>query len=62
MPSLTTTTAGDASRDGFGVAAAYTLSKRTFLYGGFRHNEDDMGPAAATVKTDVFAVGVQHRF
>jgi predicted porin len=55
-------TAGDASRDGFGVAAAYTLSKRTFLYGGFRHNEDDMGPAAATVKTDVFAVGVQHRF
>ncbi len=55
-------TAGDASRDGFGVAAAYTLSKRTFLYGGFRHTENDNGPAAATVKTDILAVGVQHRF
>lgn len=54
--------AGDATRDGFGVAAAYTLSKRTFLYGGFRHDENDNGPSAPTVKTDVFAVGVQHRF
>ena len=53
--------AGDANRDGFGIAAAYTLSKRTFLYGGLRHTEVD-NKAAADVKTDVLAIGVQHRF
>jgi len=53
--------AGDANRDGFGIGAAYTLSKRTFLYGGLRHNEVD-NKTAADVKTDVIAIGVQHRF
>ena len=53
--------AGDASRSGFGLGAAYTLSKRTFLYGGFG--------MAKTTKTGfndatntVLAAGVQHRF
>lgn len=53
--------AGDAERTGYGIGASYTLSKRTFLYGGYRHAKTDNVTAADT-KTDVFAVGVQHRF
>lgn len=51
----------EAKRSGFGLGGAYTLSKRTFLYGGYR---SDTAEQAATpdVKTSVFAVGVQHKF
>jgi len=51
----------EASRDGYGIGATYTLSKRTFLYGGYKYvsttqqNQDDK-------TTSLFAVGVQHRF
>jgi predicted porin len=54
-------TAGNVNRKGFGIAGAYTLSKRTFLYGGFEHNSATAAPAADS-KADYFAVGVQHSF
>jgi predicted porin len=51
----------DAERSGYGIAAAYTLSKRTFLYGGYRHSKTEVsGTPDNTVS--VFAVGVQHKF
>ncbi|MBT3066521.1 porin [Rhodoferax sp. U11-2br] len=53
--------AGDAERTGYALGAKYDLSKRTFVYGGYRHAKTDNVTAADT-KTDVFAVGVQHRF
>lgn len=52
---------GDAERTGYGIGASYTLSKRTFLYSGFRHAKTD-NVSTPDTKTDVFAVGVQHRF
>jgi predicted porin len=51
-------TAGNASRKGLGFAGAYTLSKRTFLYGGFEHNTTTVLDG----KTNIFALGVQHNF
>jgi len=54
-------TAGNQSRKGYGIAAAYTLSKRTFLYGGFHHHTATNAPAADS-KTDILALGVQHSF
>lgn len=53
--------AGDQSRKGYGLAAAYTLSKRTFLYGGYEADTATNG-AAADSEHSVFAVGVQHKF
>lgn len=54
-------TAGDATRKGYGLGASYTLSKRTFVYGGY---ERDTGTKSGFADTEhsVFAVGVQHRF
>lgn len=57
---------GDGKRTGFGVAAAYSLSKRTTVYGGFRNAKakngaellDDDGSSKATV----YAVGLKHTF
>lgn len=52
---------GDESRKGYGIAATYTLSKRTFLYGGYvAATASNAG--AADDKISVFAVGVQHKF
>ena len=53
--------AGDFKRKGFGLAAAYTLSKRTFLYGGFESNTTTKDNTPDQ-KTNILAVGVQHRF
>lgn len=53
--------AGDFTRKGFGIAAAYTLSKRTFLYGGFETNNTTK-TGVPDAKTNILAVGVQHRF
>ena len=50
---------GEVKRSGFGVAAAYGLSKRTTVYGGFKKVSDDKGTGLDT-KIDVFAVGVKH--
>lgn len=45
--------------EGYGIAAAYSLSKRTTLYGGY-HNRSTDNTSANDV--DVFAVGVKHTF
>ena len=54
-------TAGDFTRKGFGLGAAYTLSKRTFVYGGYEADTTTKTGLADT-KHSVFAVGVQHNF
>jgi predicted porin len=54
-------TAGNQSRKGYGIAAAYTLSKRTFLYGGYNANKLS-NAGAGDDKVDILAVGVQHKF
>jgi len=56
------TTLGDAERTGYALGAKYDLSKRTFLYGGYRHAKTDNVGATADTKVDLFAVGLQHRF
>ena len=53
--------AGDQTRKGFGIAGAYTLSKRTFLYGGYTNNSFSQA-GAGDAKVSAFAVGVQHKF
>lgn len=54
-------TLGNQSRKGFGIAAAYTLSKRTFLYGGYTDNKFS-NAGAGDDKVSILAVGVQHKF
>jgi len=56
-----TASLGDAERTGYGFGASYTLSKRTFLYSGFRHAKTD-NTTGADPKTDVFAIGLNHKF
>ena len=46
---------------GVGLAAKYQLSKRTFFYTGLQLAKND-GPGSLEVKTNVFALGVQHKF
>ena len=50
----------DASRKGLGLAAAYIMSKRTTLYGGFRLDTETI--SGSDIDTRVFAVGVKHTF
>lgn len=49
----------EATRKGFGLAAAYSLSKRTTVYGGLRADRTDNNSAA---DVNVYAVGVKHTF
>jgi len=51
----------EQSRKGYGIGATYTLSKRTFLYGGYTANKFS-NFRAGDDKADVYAVGVQHNF
>lgn len=51
----------ESTRKGYGIGAAYTLSKRTFLYGGLESDTATVANASDNKHT-VFAVGVQHRF
>jgi len=51
----------EQSRDGYGIGATYTLSKRTFLYGGY-HAITTSQTGVADVDTSLFAVGINHRF
>ena len=52
---------GEVQRSGFGFAAAYSLSKRTMLYGGMKKVTLDNGTATDTDVT-AYAVGVNHAF
>jgi predicted porin len=54
-------TSAEVKRTGFGVAGAYSLSKRTYVYGGFRSETNDNG-GAGDLKTGLVAVGVHHLF
>ena len=54
-------TAGNQSRKGYGIGATYTLSKRTFLYGGYTANKFS-NAGAGDDKHDILAAGVQHKF
>ncbi len=49
---------GGAKDSGFGVAAAYSLSKRTTVYAGFRAESRK----SAIPDGDVYAVGIKHTF
>jgi len=51
---------GEVKSTGVGLAAKYDLSKRTFLYTGLQLAKNEI--ARSEVKTDTFAVGVQHKF
>ncbi len=50
---------GDSKRAGFGLAAKYDVSKRTFLYSGLQLTKLKSG---TETKINTFAAGVQHRF
>lgn len=49
---------GGDVRDGYGVAAAYALSKRTSLYGGFKKTKSEVLDLSA----DTYAIGIRHAF
>ncbi|BCO29009.1 outer membrane porin protein 32 [Rhodoferax lithotrophicus] len=51
----------DQTRKGFGLGAAYSLSKRTFLYGGY-NTMTSAKTATPDSKVSLIAAGVQHRF
>lgn len=51
---------GGESDSGFGLAAAYSLSKRTIVYGGLR--AESRKASNGTTDGDIFAVGVKHAF
>ena len=58
--SKTKSTAGaESKRSGFGLAAKYYISKRTFLYTGLQLAKQKEG---TETKTNTFAAGVQHKF
>ena len=52
---------GDATRKGYGFAAAYSLSKRTTAYAGFQ-SATTSAPAVADSTTRTTAVGIKHTF
>jgi predicted porin len=57
---ITLVGAGEIKATGFGLAAKYDLSKRTFLYTGLQLSKNKI--AGLEAKTDTYAVGVQHKF
>jgi len=54
-------TTAEVKRSGYGLGLAYTLSKRTYVYGGYRA-ETAKQDATPTTDTSLFAVGVHHVF
>jgi predicted porin len=52
---------GNTKRSGLGLAASYSLSKRTSVYGGVQASKTET-TAPATVKANLYAVGVRHAF
>ena len=59
---LTLASGGDIKSTGVGLAAKYDLSKRTFLYTGLQLAKNEAAVGNGEIKTDTFAVGVQHKF
>lgn len=55
-------TLGDGKRTGFGLAAKYSLSKRTFVYAGLNNVEEKDGAGVKIDKFNLYAVGMQHSF
>ena len=53
---------GEITSTGVGLAAKYDLSKRTFLYTGLQFAKNEAAVGNGEIKTDTFAVGVQHKF
>ncbi|CAN5510625.1 porin [soil metagenome] len=51
----------DTKRDGYSLAATYSLSKRTFLYGGVQASKQKQN-GVADDKGDLYAVGIHHVF
>ncbi len=62
--SKTETTAGAkvTDREGFGIAVAYSLSKRTTVYGGYHRSTEDNAVGVELNNTTVYALGVKHTF
>ena len=58
----TATAGANQARKGFGMAAAYTLSKRTFLYAGYTNNSFSQTAPVSDTKVSAYAAGVQHKF
>lgn len=52
---------GNTKRSGLGLAASYSLSKRTSIYGGVQAAKTKTN-GAADLKSDLYAVGVRHAF
>ena len=53
---------GEITGTAVGLAAKYDLSKRTFLYTGLQLAKNEAAVGNGEIKTDTFAVGVQHKF
>jgi predicted porin len=53
---------GDGKRTGFGVAAKYALSKRTFTYVGLVNVDAKDGAGTKIDKSRLYAAGLQHSF
>lgn len=51
----------NTKRSGLGLAASYSLSKRTSVYGGIQAAKTQQN-FAADVKSDLYAVGIRHTF
>ena len=56
-----TTAIADETRMGYGLAAAYTLSKRTFVYGGWEQDTSEQN-GRSDLDHSIFAIGVNHKF
>lgn len=53
---------GNTKRTGLGLAASYSLSKRTSVYGGVQASKAETTIPATSVKSDLYAVGIRHTF
>ena len=51
----------DEKRKGFGLGAAYSLSKRTYVYGGYEADRSEQS-GRSDIEHSIFALGVNHKF
>ena len=61
LAAATLATYAGTKNTGFGVAVAYSMSKRTTLYGGVSSAKGEAGGADVS-KRELYAVGVKHTF